>query len=217
MASRKYHLFIGLIIYIISLFFYQVRKPFLPEAIDIDTIWFVAGLIMALTGAEMADYDQLLGRLKHRDIFTHSALIPIILVISFVLTSLLGSSGGGTLLFTTVVSPFVFGYASHLILDLFPPYNYKKIKEEEGFVKATLVFSQGIKQGITGEEILSQMKGTYLIHLPLELPIGEKKKDGTRKQRKTLPKNATRIWLVLNALLAFFMGVPFFLGLLLLI
>ncbi|MFX0093665.1 MAG: hypothetical protein ACFFBD_18075 [Candidatus Hodarchaeota archaeon] len=219
MAPRAFHLFVGFLVYIASFLFYQIRYAS-AVGIQIDAVWFMAGLIMTLTGAELADYDLLVVHLSHRDILTHSALIPLLFVIPFATISI--PADVHTVLFLTIVSPFVIGYGCHLILDLFPPFNYKEMKEEEGVLKATIVLSKGLAQGITGKEIVTQMKGTYLIHLPFRLPIGAREKPTVsrfnprnRKKRKTFAKAGTRVWLTANAFFSFFLGSIIFLNFLL--
>ena len=100
MAPRKYHLGVGIIVFIVFsvLFYYWLlgsnfyipakifgitSVPWFPIPINrtltsADIIYLALALILVLTGAEIADYDKAIMWMQHRDFITHSFVIPTI-------------------------------------------------------------------------------------------------------------------------------------------
>jgi hypothetical protein len=174
--------------------------------IIIDIPWIVLGFGLSMFGAELPDYDQLADRLlNHRDVITHSALIPVMLYIVVALFSP-----------HITIAPLLFlvllGHASHMFLDLFPVWQGSgkmlQGKKNYGGLQAPALW---LVEGVTGEEIYKKLQGTYLIHLPVKIPdleAGKKQKKGAKpKERRTFEKGRTRIWLTLSGLIDLGLGL----------
>lgn len=212
MALRKYHLLWGFIAYLIYLvsYWYILENNVLPDIVlpDIDPIWIMTGLLLCLVGAELADYDQLTGLLSHRDIITHSGLIPTIIFLIFLISKILGIADS-TLVYAVSFTPFMIGYATHMWLDLFPTINPEKTLKQKGIAEASMQLFGAVIQGLTAAEIISRVGGTYLIHLPTKLPVindGSNKDDKFIVYRKTFPKHWTRWWLLFSGIYCLLLG-----------
>jgi hypothetical protein len=204
----------GFMVYVAFLIFY-IGSVTHGSGIMIDIPWIVLGFGLSMFGAELPDYDQLADRLlNHRDIITHSPIIPVILYIVVALFSP-----------HITIAPLLFlvllGHASHMFLDLFPVWEGagKMLKGEKpyGGLQSPALW---LVEGVTGQEIYKKLQGTYLIHLPVKIPAeeeGKKQRKGAKpKERKTFQKIGTRIWLTFSglidialALLAYNAFVPF--------
>jgi hypothetical protein len=178
----------------------------------LDLPWIVLGFFIAVTGAEIPDYDQLPSWhwLEHRSILTHSALIPTILF--FLMYILLPSSA------FVLMAPYLYylflGFASHLFLDLFPVwagFGHGEIKDPKQRALAKASHLAGIARwmaaGITGrDDLYKKMEGTYQVHLPFAVPEEEEKKRGKKvkmeeKEMRAFSETASRIWYVINGLI----------------
>ncbi len=82
-------------------YFAVLRVPFWPA------------LLITILGAHFPDFDLDFGRRFHRSPITHSALIPAILFAYHILYILDKTS-------LVLMALFFLGYASHLLLDIFP-------------------------------------------------------------------------------------------------
>ena len=64
-----------------------------------------------------------------------------------------------------------------------------------------------VAQGITGKELVQQLVGTYLIHLPLKVP---KEVKGSLSGRKTFTVIGTRVYLYLNGVVLLILSAILF-------
>ncbi|MFX0115154.1 MAG: metal-dependent hydrolase [Candidatus Hodarchaeota archaeon] len=219
MALRKWHLLWGFLsfVFFVAGYWYisDYAKNEIVEAADwygINVIWVTGAFWMAIVGAEWPDWDQmtLLAGIKlfhHRDWFTHSALLPIILTIPFVMTRL-ENPGDPNLAFGFIFAAFFFGIASHLFLDLWPTMNVDHMLQKKGVVGTSVEMTKGFFKGLTGWG--EGFTGTYLIHLPFKMPVvdvEDGKKGGAVELRKTLPKHASRLYCIINGLICIFLGI----------
>jgi hypothetical protein len=179
---------------------------FVPELPDIALLWVTTGFLLALIGAEAPDWDLLLNWMHHRDIGTHSAFIPLFIAGAFLVQKFIDETNP-TLVLALIFTPFLLGFASHLMLDLFPSVDPEKEIKEKGITKTTAMLLGGFVSGLTGVETIKALKGTYLIHLPFKMPVRSEKKGEFEEIRKTLPLKASRWWLFFNSLISGLLGV----------
>ncbi len=137
-------------------------------------LWMTVGIMAALWGADLPDYDQQTKYLSHRDIRTHSALIALVF---FLITYFLSP-----ITVLDYIAPslalFFIGNASHLFLDEWPVWaGSGDPKKGEGMKKGgTLTAARWFVEGVTGDALYKALEGTYLIHLPFRIPVEERKK-----------------------------------------
>jgi hypothetical protein len=176
-----------------------------------DLYWILLGFFVCITGAEIPDYDQLPSWkwLEHRSILTHSALIPIIVFLTMVIV--LPANGLKTL--SPLMTLLFLGYASHLLLDLFPVWAGFGDKETKDPVTKAIhkashlaVIARWFYEGVTGAELYKKMEGTYFVHLPFRMEVEEEKKKGKKEkleeeEMKALSKGQSRAWYIINGLI----------------
>jgi len=200
-ANRAWHLTFGFLIYIVFTVVWNLHFGWNKN----NLVWMTLGIMSALWGADLPDYDLQMMWFEHRDIRTHSALITVVF---FVVTYFLTPSDV-YLFIAPALGLFFIGNASHFFLDEFPVWAGSGDPRKPGGLKkgGTLASARWFIEGITGGEIYKKLEGTYLIHLPMKIPEAERKETKGGKveisihQRKTLNKNATRTWLFANALI----------------
>ncbi|MHA1208920.1 MAG: hypothetical protein ACTSSA_06170 [Candidatus Freyarchaeota archaeon] len=210
MAPRKYHLGVGILVFVAfsSLFYYWylgipvyipaklfgiTGPPIIPISRTLnsaDIIYLAITLLLVLTGAEIADYDKAIMWMQHRDFLTHSCVIPTIFaVIVMVFTvvqigdpiqSLLFDTGVNNVLLIAMVS-FILGAASHLLLDYFPPVNLKELHKEEKALEAGHEAADLFISGMTGKELFRRLQGSALVHFWWEIKVP---KEGGRSRGK---------------------------------
>jgi len=200
MANRTWHMAFGFIVYLV---FVILFVAYMPIATIYQYIpWILIGFGFSMFGAELPDYDQLADRLfSHRDIVTHSSLIPLAMFIIVRLISPLPPY----VTFAPVLFFMFLGHASHMFLDLFPVWagagKMLKGQKAYGGLQAPALW---LVEGVTGQEIYKKLAGTYLIHLPFKIPEAEqgkkRRKEAKLKLRKTIEKTPTRLWLTLNGI-----------------
>ncbi len=84
------------------------------------------GMLIMLSGALMPDWDiTFLGISRHRNLIFHSFILPLLVIIGtlanvFFSITEYGLQNTGAHVEYYITSLFLFGYASHLILDIFP-------------------------------------------------------------------------------------------------
>lgn len=178
-------------------------SPGLP---DMAPLWFITGFLMALIGAEAPDWDLLLNWMHHRDIATHSIGIPLIITGTFLVQKTM-TPDDPTLVLALIFAPFLFGFGSHLLLDLFPSVDPEREIKEKGITKTTATLLGGFVSGLTGVETIKALQGTYLIHLPFKMPVVSEKEGKYVEMRKTYPKHLTRWWLFFNGLISGLLGI----------
>ncbi|MHA2243603.1 MAG: hypothetical protein ACXADY_01410 [Candidatus Hodarchaeales archaeon] len=210
MANRKWHLITAIVVYIIYcvMYWYIDTNDLLPSPglPDMAPLWLITGFLMALIGAEAPDWDLLLNWMHHRDIATHSIGIPLIITGTFLVQKLM-TPDDPTLVLALIFAPFLLGFGSHLLLDLFPSVDPEREIKEKGITKTTATLLGGFVSGLTGVETIKALQGTYLIHLPLKLPVISEKEGKYVEMRKTYPKHLTRWWLFFNGLISGLLGI----------
>ncbi|UCG02082.1 MAG: hypothetical protein JSW11_21125 [Candidatus Heimdallarchaeota archaeon] len=207
MANRKWHLITAIIVFLIYIVIYWfVNMNYISELKEISPLWIVTAFLMALIGAEAPDWDLLLNWMHHRDIATHSVFIPLIIAITFFIQKFMGFPEE-ILILALVFTPFFLGFASHLLLDLFPSVDPEKEVKEKGVTRTTAMLVGGFVSGLTGMETIKALQGTYLIHLPFKMPVKSEKERDTWEMRRTLPLHASRWWLFFNGLITGLLGI----------
>ncbi|MFX1255498.1 MAG: hypothetical protein ACFFCZ_28100 [Promethearchaeota archaeon] len=209
MALRKYHMLYSIPFFCVYCLIYWVISFFVTGLPTLSPIWVVSGLFMSLIGSLASDWDLLTGKLQHRDIITHSALIPLVFVGIFLLQKYADPTDLG-LISVLIIVPFFLGFASHLIVDLMPTVNPEEEIKNTGYSRTTLTLLGGAVQGVTGMELVKALQGTFLIHLPIRTPIPNSKTLMSWERRKTLAKSATRWWLFLNGIFIILLGIGLF-------
>jgi len=208
MANRKWHLMTVIIIFFMYVVIYWfVDANYVPDLPDVSPLWVVTAFLMALIGAEAPDWDLLLNWMHHRDVATHSVFIPLFITITFLIQKYLAIPDDQSLILALVFTPFFLGFASHLLLDLFPSVDPEKEIKEKGVTRTTAMLVGGFVSGLTGVETIKALQGTYLIHLPFKMPVKNKKKRDTWEMRRTLPLHTSRWWLFFNGLITGVLGV----------
>ena len=168
-----------------------------------DTLWVIVGFLLTLYGAEFPDFDQLFKKiLNHRDWLSHSAILPLFLSLFALITSNATKEGSINGVYMPILAFFSLGVASHLILDWFPTYKNTTEDGKLEFSDVEYAIKFGI-QGLTGEELVQKLVGTYLIHLPFK---------SIKSGRKTLTAKQTRIYLISNALILILLSIFLFLS-----
>ncbi|MFX0015748.1 MAG: hypothetical protein ACFFB2_01265 [Promethearchaeota archaeon] len=168
---------------------------------------------MTLIGAEAPDWDLLLNWMHHRDIVTHSIFIPLFITITFLIQIFLAIPDDQSLILSLIFLPFFLGFMSHLLLDLFPSVDPEREVKERGVTRTTAMLVGGFVSGLTGVKTIKALQGTYLIHLPVKMPVKNEKERDIWEMRRTLPLHASRWWLFLNGLITGVLGI-FLVGLL---
>ncbi len=112
-----------------------------------------------------------------------------------------------TLILALFFTPFFLGFSSHLILDLFPSVDPESEVKEKVVTRTTAMLVCGFVSGLTGVETIKALHGTYLIHLPLKMPIKSEKEKDAWKIRRTLPLHASRWWLFFNGIITGLLGI----------
>jgi len=176
------------------------------ELPDLTPLWVITGFLMALIGAEAPDWDLLLNWMLHRDISTHSVFIPLFITIVFLIQKFLAPTDP-TLIIALVFTPFLLGFSSHLLLDLFPNVDPEKEVKEKGVTRTTAMLVGGFVSGLTGVETIKALQGTYLIHLPFKMLVESEKKKDAWEMRRTLPLHASRWWLFFNGFITGLLGI----------
>lgn len=107
-----------------------------------DYKWITLGLLLALFGSTLSDYDLLYKYLSpwhHRSAITHSASIPTIALLIYLCPICLGP----TYLdhqrvdnYALLVVCFMLGFASHLFLDCFPSVDVEKLVKKMKYAEA---------------------------------------------------------------------------------
>ncbi len=187
--------------------YWFVDANYVPDLPDVSPLWVVTAFLMALIGAEAPDWDLLLNWMHHRDVATHSVFIPLFITITFLIQKYLAIPDDQSLILALVFTPFFLGFASHLLLDLFPSVDPEKEIKEKGVTRTTAMLVGGFVSGLTGVETIKALQGTYLIHLPFKMPVKNKKKRDTWEMRRTLPLHTSRWWLFFNGLITGVLGV----------
>lgn len=184
MALRKWHLFWGIIF----------GLPYWLLINDRHWIWLFISLLALIVGSELADFDHFLPFFKHRDVFLHSALIPIILfclIVNMQFNATLNDP-----IYYLVGVAFINSYGIHLYLDLFPTIDPERTAKEKGVASAIGELLGTAVQGVTSVEIVKEMKGSYLIHYHAKI-FG----------RKTMNKHTTRLYLIFNGGICTFLAL----------
>lgn len=158
-----------------------------------DAVWIILGSSMTIWGAEFPDMDQMFRSVfKHRDWYTHSAIFPAILSFLVISTSDPSVEGNFNTGLLPVVAMINIGVASHLIADYFP--TWKPVSKNGQLEVADMKYALGWAfEGLTGDELVQKLVGTYLIHIPW---LQFFTKDG----RVTMNKMWTRVYLIANAI-----------------
>ncbi len=210
MANRKWHIIISIIIFVgYCVIYWLIRINLLydpSELPDLAPLWVTTGFLMALVGAEAPDWDLLLNWMHHRDISTHSVFIPFFITIVFLIQKFMVPNDP-TLVLALVFTPFLLGFSSHLLLDLFPNVDPEKEVKEKGITRTAAMLVGGFVSGLTGVETIKALKGTYLIHLPFKMSVKSEKKRETWDMRRTLPLHDSRWWLFFNGLITGILGI----------
>lgn len=210
MANRKWHLITSIIIFVVyCVVYWLVRTNLLndpSELPDLAPLWITTGFLMALVGAEAPDWDLLLSWMHHRDISTHSVFIPLFITVIFLIQKFMLPTDP-TLVYALIFTPFLLGFSSHLLLDLFPNVDPEKEIKEKGVTRTTAMLVGGFVSGLTGVETIKALQGTYLIHLPFKMPVKSENKREKWEMRRTLPLHASRWWLFFNGLITGLLGV----------
>lgn len=208
MANRKWHLITAIIVFLIySISYWFVNTNYIDELPELSVLWVVTAFLMALIGAEAPDWDLMLNWAHHRDIGTHSFFIPLFITITYLFQKSMNIVNDPSLYLALIYAPFFLGFASHLILDLFPSVDPEKEVKEKGVTRTTAMLLGGFVSGLTGVQTIKALQGTYLIHLPFKMPVGSEKEGKTWEIRKTLPKHATRWWLFCNGVVTGLLGI----------
>ncbi|MFW9855621.1 MAG: hypothetical protein ACFFFG_11200 [Candidatus Thorarchaeota archaeon] len=209
MANRKWHMITAILVYTIYLVTYWAVDTNIPDLglTDIAPLWMTLGFLMGLIGAEAPDWDLLINWMHHRDIITHSIFIPIGITAIFFYQKFADPSDPTLAPLALVFTPFLVGFASHLLLDLFPSVDPEKEVKEKGITKTTATLLGGFVSGLTGIETIKALQGTYLIHLPFRLPVKSEKKDKFIEIRRTFPLHTSRWWLFFSGLISGALGI----------
>jgi hypothetical protein len=206
-ANRTWHLTFGFLIYIVFTVLWNLYLGWNKN----DLVWMTLGIMSVLWGADLPDYDQQMMWFEHRDIRTHSALIAL----TFFLVTYFLTPSDVYLFIAPALGLFFIGNASHFFLDEFPVWAGSGNPKKAGGLKkgGTLASARWFIEGITGAEIYKKLEGTYLIHLPMKVPEAQRQKEKSGKveivihERKTMPKNATRVWLFANGMIALTLAI----------
>jgi hypothetical protein len=207
LANRTWHVATSILVYLIFVVAFTVLLAKTRNLL-LDLPWMLTGFFVAVTGAEIPDYDQLPNWkwLEHRSILTHSALIPFLL---FAVELLLLPPAEFVTLAPLLTLLFA-GFSSHLFLDLFPVWAGVGRKAKDDKTNALMKSSgaaigRWFAAGITGDDALyKKMEGTYQVHLPFQVKVeeqGKGKRKPEEKEMRALSKTASRIWYVINGLL----------------
>lgn len=207
LASRKWHLFASIPVFLVYILIYWLfdNSNFfnLPE---LTPVLLITAFLLTLIGSEAPDWDLLLNWLQHRDIITHSILIPLFITGAFIVQKFL-TPDDPSLFLTLIFSPLLFGFSSHLLLDLFPNINPEKEMKKGGITHTTALLLKGFLSGLTGVETIKALKGTYLIHLPYKMKVKSEKKGSKWESRRTFSLNVSRWWLFFNGILASLLAI----------
>ena len=124
MASRKMHLFAGTLFWgiFIGIFYALDYIGFIDLGLsgsltnlEFHSLWIVLSFMVTHFGAQLPDYDVIWNKiLPHRNIVTHSVLLPIIVCIP------LYAVKPETNFLVPIYAFYLIGHASHLFMDLRP-------------------------------------------------------------------------------------------------
>ena len=207
MALRKYHILGAIFLFLAYLVAYFALFEKHPKFVPFEPIWVTTAFLMAIVGSEFPDWDHMIHFLSHRDITTHSAGIAVLLFLVYTTNVFFFENLNQTLVYGLALAAFMIGLGSHLLLDLFPTYDPEKLINDKGALQASAYMLGGVIQGLTGQELVKALKGTYLIHLPFKSPVmKEGKKVGRWEMRRTLPLHQTRWWLFINGIISLLLG-----------
>lgn len=229
MAAAKYHVLAGFVtfaIFALAYFAYFNWGHFpggtsnLEDARGLllgyvrDYKWVTLGLLLALFGSTLSDYDLLYKYLSpwhHRSALTHSALIPTIALLIYLCPACLGPTYFDRPRvdnYAILVVCFMLGFASHLFLDCFPSVDVEKLIKKMKYAEATETVISSLRIGLMPVEYLSKedlkkLRGTFNIRFPQKILIG-------KKMRKSLTPKLTRIWLICNGIIVSAYGILLF-------
>lgn len=207
MANRKWHLIMAIIVFIIyCIIYYLVDTKMASDLPDLALLWVVTALLLILIGAEAPDWDLLLSWMHHRDIITHSVIIPLTITVLFLIQYFMDSNDP-TLILALVFAPFCLEFASHLLLDLFPSVDPVEEAKEHGLSHTATLLLGGFVSGLTGLETIKALQGAYLVHLPFKMKVRSEKKQKKWEIRKTLPLRASRWWLFISGVITGLLGI----------
>jgi len=157
---------------------------------------------MTLYGSEFPDLDQLFKKvLNHRDWFTHSSILPVLLSLFTVFVSNATVEGSINGVYLPILAFFSLGVSSHLFMDYLPTWHNHTEDGKFEFSDISYAVKFGV-EGLTGDELVEKLVGTYLIHLPWR---------SATTGRKTLTKIQTRFYLFLNGFILLFLAAFLFL------
>jgi len=128
MASRRMHLFAGTLFWgiFIGIFYALDYTGFIDlelsgglTNLEFHSLWIVLSFMVTHFGAQLPDYDLLWDKiLPHRNIVTHSVLLPVIVCIP--LYTINYAVKPETILLVPIYAFYLIGHASHLFMDLRP-------------------------------------------------------------------------------------------------
>jgi len=209
LAVAKYHVLAGFVTYAIFavahfVYFSLIDRPLGLLALLSDYGWVPPSLFLGLFGSTLPDYDLLykyLSPWQHRSAVTHSALIPTLAFLVCLWPSIVSD-------YSLLLVSFMLGFASHLILDIFPNTDIEELLKKEKFQEAYVSILKSAEIGVTPEEFLrpearKRLVGTYNIRFPKRAITKE-------KARKTLSPNQTRTWLIINGSIALIYAITLF-------
>ena len=212
MATRKWHLFTAILVFLLYfLGYWIIQSYFLSELPVLAPFWVMTAFLMTLIGSEAPDWDFMLNWLQHRDISTHSAGIPLLITLVFFIQKFMTPTDP-SLILALIFTPFMFGFSSHLFLDLFPGVDPEKELKKGGITHTTALLLKGFVSGLTGVERIKALQGAYLIDLPFKVKMQSEKGRKKWEIRKTLPLHASRWWLFFNGLFTLILGIVILIG-----
>ncbi|NHJ00904.1 MAG: hypothetical protein EAX86_02125 [Candidatus Heimdallarchaeota archaeon] len=207
MATRKWHLFTAILVFLAYIIgYWYLQSYFMAQLPILAPLLILTAFLMALIGSEAPDWDFMMSWLQHRDITTHSVGIPAIITFVIFIQKVIMPMNP-SLMLALIFIPFMFGFSSHLLLDLFPGVDPEKELKKGGITHTTALLLKGFISGLTGVETAKALQGTYLIHLPFKMKLQSEKGRKKWEIRKTLPLHASRWWLFFNGLLSLSLGI----------
>lgn len=211
MAARKYHLAVGVLVFVaFAVTFYmwylgtwtltEIGKNIFstPRSFSSrDVVWLTIAFFLSLTGSEIADFDHAITWMNHRDWLTHSAIIPSIpavIVLAATFSSTFMQEAHLALSLLLAVVPMVLTAASHLLIDLFPSVPIEELSKKGKYVELAVRMADSAIRGMILTEFGKRMSGSYLIHFWWNI------KTEKGKERRTLSEKKTKTWLMVNGL-----------------
>ncbi len=212
MAARKYHLAMGLIVFVsFAVSFYKwylgtwditlIGENIIPVHHSFnskDVVWLTIAFFLSLVGSEIADFDHAITWMNHRDWLTHSAIIPsipatIVLAATFSNTFMQEPRLALSLLLAVV--PLLLAASVHLLIDVFPSVPIEELSKKGKYVELAVRMADSAIRGMILTEFDKRMSGSYLIHFWWKI----KTKKG--KEKQTLNARSTKTWLIVNGLI----------------